>query len=260
MRRVNFLLRIWVIVGAALLLLRTPKGGGGYAEYSPGSCINFAVGPQSCPSGCTISSFTQYTQASGNGVYFLSVYSRTPCGSAKKGKTCNNPTQFINTWDFPDCCAALGLDCTGVGKQYMNCCDANATCMVGTCCIPDSYSGCAKNSDCCSGGPCTNGTCQGSNCGQPGDNCSVDYPCCSGYTCSNPNGGGTCCPNSCPQCYNGSCCPSTCPEPACSNVSAYCSALCGCPYSNTCSDCYDGCSSGMSEGCASVCAECGVCC
>jgi hypothetical protein len=147
MRRVTFLLRMWVIVGAVLLLLQTPKGGQGYAEYSPGSCINFATAPQTCPSGCTISSFTQYTQASGNGVYYLAVYSTTPCGSAKQGETCNNPTQYFQVYDFKDCCAALEAGCTGVGHSYLNCCDPSPV----VCAEPKMF--------CCyeDGSPCTPG-------------------------------------------------------------------------------------------------------
>jgi hypothetical protein len=245
MRRVNFLLRIWVIVGAALLLLQTPKGGPGYAEYSPGSCINYATGPQTCPSGCTGSSFTQTTQASGNGISYLKpTTNTTPCGSAKQGKTCSNPTQYTNVWDFQDCCAQLRLDCTGVGYSYMNCCNASAVCMSGTCCIPDSWPGCGSDSsNCCSESPCVGNVCQGSDCSLYGDPCGDEYPCCYPGVC-----------------HNGMCCPPGCPMPACSDISAYCSAQCGCPYSNTCSDCYDGCVSGMSSGCAGVCEACGICC
>jgi hypothetical protein len=151
MRRVTFLLRMWVLVGALLLLLAPPGGDRGYAEYSPGSCINYAISQPSCPSGCTNASFTQMTLASGNGVYYLAVESQTPCGSAKQGQTCNQPTQYWNIYDFsPDCCAALGGSCTGVGHNYMNCCDADAACMMDTCCITLGDP-CDNDSDCCTG-------------------------------------------------------------------------------------------------------------
>jgi hypothetical protein len=219
MKRVTFLLRVWVIVGAALLLLQTPRGGRGYAEYSPGSCINYATPTQTCPSGCTNSSFTQTTMASGNGIYYLVVKSTTPCGSAKTGKTCNNPTQYGPYWDFQDCCAALGAGCTGVGYSYMNCCTASAVCMSGTCCIPDTHYGCSNDSDCCSGGPCwPDGECGGSNCGQEGDVCNDQYPCCIGLTCpggtctSSGGGGGSGGGGS------GGCNDNGCPDPLCCNT------------------------------------------
>jgi len=230
MRRVTFLLRIWVIAGAALLLLQTPKGDRGYAEYSPGSCINYATPTQTCPSGCTISSFTQYTLASGNGIYYLKVKSTTPCGSAKTGETCTNPTQYTNVWDFQDCCAQLGFDCTGVGYSYLNCCNAGAVCMSGTCCIPDTWSGCEKDSDCCSGGPCTNGTCQGSDCGVTGDDCDSQNPCCYPLLCTDGTcqssgggggggGGGDCCED-CPD-IGGLCCDEeTCECEPCDEIGA----------------------------------------
>ena len=166
MRRVTFLLRMWVIVGAVLLLLQTPKGDRGYAEYSPGSCINYAISQPACPSGCTNSKFTQMTPASGNGVYYLGVYSKTPCGSAKQGETCSNPTQYVNVYDFDHCCAGLGLDCTGVGHNYMNCCDSRAECMPGVCCLPTGQTGCGRDNDCCSGN-CFGGTCCPNTCPTP---------------------------------------------------------------------------------------------
>jgi len=246
MRRANLLLRIWVIVGAVLLLLQTPQGQRVYAEYSPGSCINVQSSQPSCPSGCTGSTFQQNSQAAGNGIFYLTIHSTTPCGSAKQGQQCNNPTQYYFIEDFQDCCAALGDGCTGRGQNYMNCCAENAYCIADKCCIPDTYSGCGTASDCCSGGPCVNGTCQGSDCGQPGDYCSNVYPCCSGYNCADPNGG-TCCPN-------------TCPFPACSDPGAYCWVQCGCPGNEACSECYTACYDEMSQGCEATCEECDVCC
>jgi hypothetical protein len=184
------------------------------------------------------------TQASGNGIYYLGVKSTTPCGSAKQGETCNNPTQYYWVYDFQDCCAALGAECTGTGYSYLNCCSTSAYCIVDKCCIPDTYYGCSKDSDCCSGGPCySDGLCGGTNCGQPGAGCNGQYPCCLGYTC-----------------YNGTCCPSSCPFPACSDPGAYCWAACGCPGSNTCSDCDIACVSEMTAGCESACQQCDICC
>jgi hypothetical protein len=244
MRRVTFLLRIWVIVGAALLLLQTPKGERGYAEYSPGSCISYGLSVPNCPSGCTGSDYIQYLQAPGNGVFYLKVYSYTPCGEAQPGETCNNPTQYTYVNDFSDCCAHLGTDCTGKGFGYLNCCDSNAWCIASKCCIPDTYSGCGTASDCCSGGPCTEGTCQGSDCIQQGDSgCGSQQPCCYGSTC-----------------FNGLCCPNSCPNPNCSNISGYCWGACGCPGNEACSDCYAACYAEMYEGCESACTQCNICC
>jgi hypothetical protein len=212
MRRVTFLLRIWVILGAALLFLQTPKGRRGYAQYSPGSCINFAVGPQTCPSGCTTSSFTQYTVASSGGVYFLSVWSKTPCGSAKQGETCNNPTQYFQVYDFDDCCAHLGVDCTGVGHDYMNCCDPSPVVCMAWCCI-DNGGSCSPSrpGDCCTelclsyNNKC--GTCStlGQPCGNNPDDCCYFYgvTCPYGFCCIGK--GQPCARNS--DCCNGYCLP-----------------------------------------------------
>ena len=226
-------------MGAALLLLQTPKGGQGYAEYSPGSCINYGIDIPTCPSGCTNSDFVQNTVASGNGIFYLKpTTNTTPCGSAKEGETCNNPTQYTNVWDFQDCCAALGAECTGTGYSYMNCCLSNADCIASTCCLPDGQGCSGNNAYCCSGFCNSFGTC---GCIESGA-CNYPTDCCSG------------------NCYNKTCCPSTCPFSGCSNPGAFCWASCGCPGNEACSDCYTACLSEMSQGCGSACQECGICC
>jgi hypothetical protein len=222
MKRVTLLLRLWVFVGALLLLVSNPRGPWARSAATQdaltpmgekGDCIQPARNPNAqCPSGCTGSTFVQYTAQGGtNGTFYLEDNGTAPCGTAKQGETCNPPLQWFPVGDFDDCCAHLGLDCTGVGNQYMNCCDSPAQCLSGRCCLANGLA--------CSGN---------------------DAYCCSGY------------------CYNGTCCPSTCPTPYCADISAFCSAACS--DSGDYSDCYNTCYSEMYSGCEGACESCGICC
>jgi hypothetical protein len=219
MRRLPILLRMLVFVGALLLLVSYPRGpraqgvrGGAQDAFTAmpdvGACNNVQGGESPCPSGCTASSFYQEVTQPGNGVYELVYIGPAPCGQAKSGETCSPPAQYGDNYIFAQCCAALGLDCTGVGHNYMNCCDPSPVVCMGTCCIGNggscspsrpgdcctglclSYNNecgtcsslggqCGNASDCCyySGVSCPSGTC----CIEKGGHCTHPSDCCSGY-------------------------------------------------------------------------------
>ncbi len=191
MREVTFLLRMCVFVGALLLLLSSPRGDRWYAQGS-GSCINPVSSQASCPSGCTDSTFNQYTaQPANNGVFYLDDNGPAPCGNAKQGESCSPPLQYYPVGDFSDCFAGLGVGCTGVGQNYMNCCDSTAQCVSGVCCLPDGQSGCDGNNDYCCSGDCEGSSCQssGGGGGGGGGGCTDDGDCPPDRCCNDGNCG-----------------------------------------------------------------------
>jgi len=189
MTGVTSLLRVWIFVGALLLLVSYPRGprgqgvtlGGGTQDAAapmgePGDCIQPVAVQGQCPSGCTVTKFNQYTTQGGtNGTFYLLDNGPAPCGKAEQGESCNPPLQYYPVGDFSDCCAALGDDCTGVGHNYMNCCDSSDSCMMGTCCIPTGGDGCQGDDNACCDGNCVGNTCQSS--GGGGGGCGSDDDC-----------------------------------------------------------------------------------
>jgi len=153
-----------------------------------------------------------------------------------------NGTFYLDYQQAPCGTAKQGETCKPPLQYYpvgdfKHCCA-----QLGTHCVPGpqgGYMSCCDDSNTCMGSG--NTVC----CLPDGSSCAGnDAYCCSGY----------CSP------VTGTCCPSTCPMPACSNVDGYCWLNCGCPYSNSCSDCYSACVTEMTSGCESACKACDVCC
>jgi hypothetical protein len=182
MRRVTFLLRVWVLVGTTLLLLPIP---GMLRGDTSGFCIQPVRGTANCPSGCTIGSFPQYTQEPGsNGTWYLKDNGPAPCGTAKQGQSCSPPLEWYPVGDYQNCCTKLGYGgCTGNynTNEYLACCDTSPVeCVAGICCLPDGSQGCTTDGDCCNY-PCVNGKCRciprGQYCGSNPDACCPPYTC-----------------------------------------------------------------------------------
>ncbi len=184
MRRVALLLRMFVLVGAMLLLSIPRKGQGqsGGPPGGPGQCINPVLFYSYCPSGCVggpaVDNYS--AQPAAEGVYYLTFANVQNCGGAQSGQSCSPPDIYLSNYDFSDCCAALGQECTGTGQSWMNCCDQNLQC-EGTCCVANGQT-CSGDSDCCSG-YCNGTTCQtyvgggGGGGGGGGDGCGDDDDC-----------------------------------------------------------------------------------
>jgi len=119
---------------------------------NPGDCIHAITTTANCPSGCTTATFTQWIAQPGtNGVDYLEIYPYPPCGTAKPGQQCSQPTWWNPVNDREDCCAVLGAYCTNDTTGYLNCCDQYAVCGAKHyCCYPNRIE-CSSDDECCSG-------------------------------------------------------------------------------------------------------------
>ncbi len=179
MKRAAFLLRMLVLVGATLLLSipRQGQGQSGGPGGGPGQCINPVVFTSICPSGCVGGpGETNFSaQPAAEGVFYLTFANVQNCGGAQPDQSCNPPDIYDSNYDFQDCCANLGEECTGTGTSWMNCCNQSAECQ-GTCCLPNGQT-CSGDSDCCSG-YCNGTTCQTyDGGGGGGGGCNTDGDC-----------------------------------------------------------------------------------
>ena len=235
MRTSRILLRLLLLVGSLIFLLDAHHRGlatydrdCGY--YPPGTANN-------CPSPCLLKYYTfTWQQAGPEYVNGNQVWcTGDPNLDCYWATAVTSPTT-------PERSDACGCGDTGQWCGENSDCCVDDWCLDNKCvdCLPNGVGTCETNADCCSGTFCDcNGYCTS---GGEGDDCCYNADCSSHA------------------CYDDSCCPSSCPFSGCSNPSAYCNTLCGCPDSNTCSNCYDGCYSAMSSGCESACQSCGICC
>lgn len=206
------LLRLLVVAGCVLLLLRAPHVTVVRA-HTQDCAIIYNVPNTQCVAPCT-GTYTDY-YASGKGFQYADQ-KLTPCG----GAGCIQPyTLGPPGWECLDCCLTYGVTCGPKECNNGNPCCGYASCSAttGKCCTPNNLP-CGSDTQCCNT-PCISDVCQfcvglgygcnmeAPNCCTPGAQCQngtcclpvgmrgcgSGAPCCPGYVCQ--NGTGTCvCP------------------------------------------------------------------
>lgn len=181
MKTSRILLRLLLVVGSLILLLdaRHP----GLATYSAQCGYYPPVTGHNCPSPCEMKYYTFTWQT--DGPFYIAIQNYEWCDTGSEG--CSSATG-VSSPSRPEKSTACG--CGGIGQwceDDPDCC-ANYFCIDNSCatCIPDGYTGCDTNADCCDNLPCT---CYGfCGCDGEGDDCCTNADCCSAYVCTD----GTC--------------------------------------------------------------------
>lgn len=171
------ILRLLLFAGCLAVLVRSPRLPVALAT----NCSDYSGGyfQEACPSGCTSSTFTNYSYG-GSGIYSISPPNSPPCSPS----TCSQPGDAVQVpqQDCSNCCLANGQICYSGG--ITECCCWPSVCSItgssGVCCAPDGEL-CNFDNDCCSG-VCTDGICGTGGCtGYIGDPCTVQSDCCEGF-------------------------------------------------------------------------------
>jgi hypothetical protein len=143
MKAPRTLLRILVLLGSFVclshppLLVSTPK-------YS---CVAYTYQQGNCSSGCTNVQWYTAVPNGQQGTYDLFPATQPPCGAAKPGQSCQQPTGVLQAENDPSCCGPPGDYC---GNGYPCCMGLQCGNDAGTplCCYPID-SPCNLDSDCC---------------------------------------------------------------------------------------------------------------
>jgi hypothetical protein len=149
MKQMIILLRMTVFAVALVLLTDGPPA----MSSTVYTCVSYTTTQQSCPSGCTNSTFVTAIP-NGPGEYNLVTVSQ-PCGTNKPGQTCSQPSGVLQA-QLGDCCVTSGGYCGNPGSY---CCPGLAcgnTFGQPICCLPVD-SACESDDECCTN-ICNTGT------------------------------------------------------------------------------------------------------